>query len=392
MNAPDTPRPERDFEFPPLPPRWPTHAKAALVHVQALARIVFGLVLGEAAEEFGGIAECAGCARLDSELALRGEHTSLLHQRFGTIPARKRPQYSRQARLRALLLMAARGWNRKQAAAALLVEPATISRWLAEAEGDSPLLEIAEPINKYPDMVTRVVHDLKVRFPHFGKQRIAEMLARLGLQLAVSTVGRKLKQAPPPAPDEASPKTAPARGGEGPEDGADAGAPAEAKNTLEAKYPGHIWSVDISVVPTFLGFWVPWFPHSVAPSWPFCWHVLGVLDFFSRKVVATAVFRKNPTGDEVALALDHAVARAGGQAPRYMVSDKGSQFWSHETECASETFREWCVRHGVRRRFGAIGKTGSIARVERFWRTLKSEWTRRILVPFRLDAMHVDIA
>ena len=88
--------------------------------------------------------------------------------------------------------MAARGWNRRQAASALLVEAPTISRWLAEAEEDSRILEIPAPINKYPDVVTRVIHDLKARFPHFGKRRIAEMLARLGLQLAVTTVGRKL--------------------------------------------------------------------------------------------------------------------------------------------------------------------------------------------------------
>lgn len=35
-------------------------------------------------------------------------------------------------------------------------------------------------------------------------------------------------------------------------------------------------------------------------------------------------------------------------------------------------------------RFGAVGRKGSIALIERFWRTLKSEGFRRTLVPYRL--------
>src|SRR5207244_2804387 len=34
-------------------------------------------------------------------------------------------------------------------------------------------------------------------------------------------------------------------------------------------------------------------------------------------------------------------------------------------------FRDWCQRHGIKPRYGAIGKQGSIAVVERFILTLK---------------------
>jgi len=44
--------------------------------------------------------------------------------------------------------------------------------------------------------------------------------------------------------------------------------------------------------------------------------------------------------------------------PRYIISDQGPQFWS-------EGFKGWCGRHDLRPRFGAVGKHGSIAVVER---------------------------
>jgi len=45
----------------------------------------------------------------------------------------------------------------------------------------------------------------------------------------------------------------------------------------------------------------------------------------------------------------------------------------------------------ARPRFGALGKTGSLARIERLMRTLKDEGTRRILVPFRDGEMRSEI-
>ncbi len=48
--------------------------------------------------------------------------------------------------------------------------------------------------------------------------------------------------------------------------------------------------------------------------------------------------------------------------------------------------------HGIRPRFGAVGQHGSIAVIERFFRSFKPECTRRILVPFRLDTMRHESA
>ncbi|MCP3994054.1 MAG: transposase, partial [bacterium] len=47
---------------------------------------------------------------------------------------------------------------------------------------------------------------------------------------------------------------------------------------------------------------------------------------------------------------------------------------------------------GIQPRFGAVGQHGSITIVERFIRSMKSECTRRILVPFRLDEMRRELS
>ena len=85
---------------------------------------------------------------------------------------------------------------------------------------------------------------------------------------------------------------------------------------------------------------------------------------------------------EVCYALDDAIARATGP-PRYMVTDQGVQF--------RDTYRRWCDGRGVTPRFGAVGRQGSIAVVERVIRTLKSEGLRRILVPLRAEDMLAEV-
>lgn len=53
--------------------------------------------------------------------------------------------------------------------------------------------------------------------------------------------------------------------------------------------------------------------------------------------------------------------------PRHFISDQGAQF-------TSQAFRSYLNRLGVRQRFGAIGRTGSIAVIERFWKSSKTAW------------------
>lgn len=107
-----------------------------------------------------------------------------------------------------------------------------------------------------------------------------------------------------------------------------------------------------------------------------------ILDHFSRRVVGFAVFTKEPSAAQVCEMLERAVKRVG-RAPKYTVTDQGAEFRSD--------YLGWCQRHGVQPRFGAVGKHGSIAIIERFFLTMKDEATRRILVPMRLPEMRREL-
>ena len=56
-------------------------------------------------------------------------------------------------------------------------------------------MKLEEPVNKFPDLVAYFVRHLKVLSPSLGKVRIAQMLARAGLHLSASTVGRMARRA-----------------------------------------------------------------------------------------------------------------------------------------------------------------------------------------------------
>jgi putative transposase len=198
-----------------------------------------------------------------------------------------------------------------------------------------------------------------------GKARIANVLCRAGLHLGATTVRRMLKESDKPK------RPTSAR-------------PAIAGHIVTAKRPNHVWHSDITTVPTALGFWVPWLPFSIPPIWPFCWFVAVVEDHFSRRVMGVALFKKEPTSNAIRDFLDLGID-AAGHAPSHLISDKGIQF-------TAKGFLRWCRRHGIQHRFGAVGKYGSIAIIERLMRTLKSECTRRlVLVPFRRAAFVAEM-
>jgi putative transposase len=77
--------------------------------------------------------------------------------------------------------------------------------------------------------------------------------------------------------------------------------------------------------------------------------------------------------------VEHSAGKHG--APKHFVTDQGSQF-------TSDLFRAALVQFGVLQRFGAVGATGSIAIIERFWRTMKEMLmlkTRPPLTAFALN-------
>ena len=96
-----------------------------------------------------------------------------------------------------------------------------------------------------------------------------------------------------------------------------------------------------------------------------------------------AVFRKNPKSGEITDMLGK-VAKRTGKSPKYIISDKGSQF-----NCGN--YKSWCKRKKIKPRFGAVGKYGSIAIIERFMKSLKTEHLCRIMVPMDPDEMFQEV-
>jgi transposase InsO family protein len=200
-----------------------------------------------------------------------------------------------------------------------------------------------------------------------GKVKIAQTLARAGLHLGSSTVGRILREEsvlhePPPIAKD------------GDSIAADVGQPTR---VVTAKYPNHVWHVDITAVPIVSGFWATWSPFTLPQCWPFCWWVAVVVDHFSRRVMGISVWEAPPSSLQVRHFLGQSIARTG-RSPKYIVSDKGPQFWN-------DGFKGWCRRKNIRPRFGAVGRHGSIAVVERFILTLKNNYTRLMLISPRKD-------
>jgi len=281
------------------------------------------------------------------------------------IHPRHRPHYRPIERMAILELQAARGWNTAQTARQFLVEPATVASWLKRIDEDesNALVQLREPVNRFPDFVRYIVQRLKVLCPSLGKRKIAQMLARAGLHLGTTTVQRMLKERP------AKPPAEPAE------------APVPTGRVVTADYPDHVHHVDLTVVPTSSGLWASWLPFALPQAWPFAWWIAIVIDHFSRRAMGVTVFKKQPTSVQVRTFLGRLYAKA---RPKYIVCDKGSQFWC-------DGFKAWCKRRGIKPRFGAVGQYGSIAVLERFIRTLKEECTRRVAVPLRRDRMREEV-
>ena len=96
--------------------------------------------------------------------------------------------------MRILQLKAARGWSSAQAARAFAVTEDTIASWLkrVDEEGERALVQLSKPVNKFPAYVGYLVRWLKSMCPAMGKLRIAQTLARAGLQLGATALSDEL--------------------------------------------------------------------------------------------------------------------------------------------------------------------------------------------------------
>jgi len=267
----------------------------------------------------------------------------------------RRPYYPPTERMAILELRAARGWTLEQTASTFLVTGATIAAWTKDEAGPDALVQLREPVNKFPDFVRYAVQRLKTLCPSLGKVKLAQVLCRAGLHLGVTTVGRILKE--PPCPKEKVVTSAKGR-------------------VVTAREPGHVWHIDLTAVPIGGGFWTTWLPFTLPQRWPFFWWCAVVIEHYSRRIMKIGIFADKPDCRAVCAMLGWTVRQAGGP-PRYLVCDRDSIF-----DC--DAFRRWVKRKGIQPpRYGAVGQHGSIAVVERLILTIKDECTRKIVVPMR---------
>ena len=367
-----------------LPRSWKQNVKSAVLHVISLGRYANTRAAAKAADDPAGFP--AQCAQLRQENSLLREELRIKDARLALIPPHQRPRYPPTERLAILELRAARGWSLEQTARAFLVTAATISSWVrrADEDGAKALVQLPSPVNRFPELVRHAVQRLKTLCPALGKKKIAETLARAGLHLGATTVGRMLKQkpadAPTPRPGNSETSIAATAAPE-----SSTASDADAKpRTVTAKRPNHVWHIDLTVVPTSVGFWCSWTPCSVLQSWPFCWWTAVIVDHDSRRIMGTATFTKQPTSEQIRGALGRAIRKADA-APKYIICDKGSQF-------DNEGFRDWCRRRGVRPpRYGAVGKRGSIAVVERAILTIKTLLATLAIISLNRRQFHREL-
>jgi putative transposase len=283
------------------------------------------------------------------ELEKQRAVTEIMRARLMRFPARQRKHYAPEERFEIVVLMRTHGLSRSETARLFLVDPQTISRWESEALAEpetgaiGTLVRAKPPLRGYDDVVKRLVQMLDA-IDIGGSKKITQMLARAGLKIGRETV-RRYRRAPrlPKPADRSSAKP----------------------RVLRAKYVNHIWLADLTEIRGFLGLFV--------------YKLVVVLDLRSRFPLAFGIFTSEPTADQVLEVLDRAMRQHG--RPRHFVSDQGSQF-------TAAVFRETLDALAIQQRFGAIGQYGSIAIIERFWRTLKELLGIRLWPP--LSAVHLE--
>jgi transposase InsO family protein len=351
----------------PLPRAWSSRVKSGILHVLSLAQFTLAYTRGWAADSVNTRVRLrAELDRAVQENALLREEIRIKDLRMAQIPPHRRPFYPPTGRMAILEAKAARNWSLEQTAKAFLVTAATIASWMrrVDEQGPNALVQLPVPVNKFPDFVRYAVQRLKVLCPMLGKVKIAQILARAGLHLGPTTVGRILKEEPAPKLAATQP-------------------PQSKQRIVTSKHPNHLWMADLTTVSISSGFWASWLPFSLPQCWPFCWWIGLVIDHYSRRIMGVTLFWREPTSEAVRAFLGR-VTHFARTKPRHLVTDKGPQFWNRD-------FKLWCRRKSIKPRFGAIGQHGSIAVGERLILTLKQGIAWLPLVSLRRETFREEL-
>jgi hypothetical protein len=66
------------------------------------------------------------------------------------------------------------------------ITPTTMAAWMGrlDEEGPAALVQMREPVNRFPEFIAYILRSLKILCPAMGKVRIANFLARVELKKA----------------------------------------------------------------------------------------------------------------------------------------------------------------------------------------------------------------
>jgi transposase InsO family protein len=322
-------------------------ALPALLRATHLFGIAFGSALGRLRESGATVARMFERAE-EQALLLRmtREAAEILGARWDKVPERQRPHYQPEQRYRILRIRNLLGLSQREAGLMFRVSTETIARWetdVAGVDGEDvrPLVAPVPPVRRFADVVRATVKTMELA-GFGGNDLIARTLARAGWKMSSRTVGRiRRERWPVPRVPVVAPTV---------------------RRAVRARYPNHVWMVDLTDVRGLFGITT--------------FKVGAVFDVFSRMPLSARVFSKEPTSAEIARFVSVTARRYG--RPAHFVSDRARCF-------TAQMFRRSLRRLDVKQRFGAVGKKGSIALIERLWRTLKDALGLRLLGPLVVE-------
>jgi transposase InsO family protein len=317
-----------------------------ILHAARLLGLSFGVHLAQVRQNADRLIDREA---LIAELTLRLDQerrtSALLRARFTKLEPGTRPRYTPAQRFDILEIMKQYVLSAEETARSFVVSTTAIYRWLRELKYDpeaktvGSLVKPHPPIRRIADDIRHLVQMLRAAGLD-GPGMIARVLLRAGILISPTTARRIVKE----RPVKTTPPKPPVTEKPGP--------------TVKARHPNHVWMMDISQFPAFFRI--------------LTFHVTAVIDVYSRMPLGVRVYLKEPTAEEMIDLVNDTIVKHG--RPRHFVSDQGPQF-------RDGGFRANLRRQSIRQRYGAVGKTGSIAIIERCWRTLKGTGRFKTLPP-----------
>jgi len=283
----------------------------------------------------------AEVAALRERLEGARAQNEMLRARLKRVPPRRRPHFRMFERLEILWHAARYGLSVAATARAFVVSGGANMKWRRDvASEEGQLVQLKAPANRLPDFIGEIARRMKREWPRLGTRKIAGMLLRLGLKVSRTTVQALLRSKGRPARVARATKALYKR---------------VRAHHVVARHPGHVWFIDFTRVGGLF--------RSVV--------VGAVIDGFSRKVLALRVAAHEPAAAFAVRLVREAAGTFG--APAYLVSDHGAQL-------TAGVFRRAMRSLGIVQRFGGLHRSGSIARMERFWKSLKVEYARGLFL------------